>query len=228
MAVVVPPAIQLEHVTKTFGSVHAVRGVDLTINVGEVVAVLGPNGAGKTTTLDMVLGLSQPTAGTVTIAGASPRAAVDAGHVAAITQTGGLLNDITAADHVRLIAALFGVGRARADAVIQLTGLGDFGKRRVQSLSGGEKQRVKFAMALVSDPSLLILDEPTTGMDVGARRDFWRDIHAQAAEGRTVVFATHYLEEADEFADRVVLIDHGQVIADGTTAEIRSLVAAGS
>jgi ABC-2 type transport system ATP-binding protein len=189
-----------------------------------VVAFLGPNGAGKTTTLDMVMGLTEPSAGTVTINGTTPRRAVDAGQIAAVTQTGGLLNDVTVIDHVRLFAHLFGYGPDRVREVMAQTGIAGIAKRKTQACSGGEKQRLKFALALVPDPELLILDEPTTGMDVGARRDFWADIHRQATGGRTVLFATHYLEEADEYADRVVVIVRGKIVADGTTAAVRGLV----
>jgi ABC-2 type transport system ATP-binding protein len=211
-------------VTKDFGTVRAVRGIDLTIQPGEVVAFLGPNGAGKTTTLDMVLGLSGPTSGSVRIDGARPRQAVDAGRVAAVTQTGGLLNDISLRQHVRLIARLFGYGDQRVDEVLAQAGIAGLAKRRTQTCSGGEKQRLKFAMALVCNPDLIVLDEPTAGMDVQARRDFWSDIHQQARLGRTVVFATHYLEEADQYADRVVVLVRGRIVADGTTAEVRNLV----
>ena len=217
-------AIELIGVHKTFGAVHAVDGVDLAVQRGEVVAFLGPNGAGKTTTIDMVLGLTTPTSGTVRVDGTTPRQAVDAGRIAAVTQNGGLLNDITVAEHVRLIAHLFGLGNGRADEVMSQAGIAGIAKRKTQACSGGEKQRLKFAMALVANPDFLVLDEPTAGMDVAARRDFWDDIHTQASAGRTIVFATHYLEEADQYADRVVMMAAGKIVADGTTAQVRNLV----
>ncbi|WP_245581153.1 ABC transporter ATP-binding protein [Propionicicella superfundia] len=201
------------------------KGVDLEIPAGEVVALLGPNGAGKTTIIDMVLGLSMPTSGSVTVRGMTAREAVDAGLVAAVTQTGGLLNDIAVGDHVRIVADIFGYGKQRADEVMAQVGIAGIAHRKTQMCSGGEKQRLKFAMALIPNPELIILDEPTTGMDVAARKAFWGDIHDQALSGRTVLFATHYLEEADEYADRVVVIAEGVVVADGTTAEIRNLAA---
>ncbi|WP_338751678.1 ABC transporter ATP-binding protein [Janibacter alittae] len=217
--------IQLREVTKHFRSgsqtVSAVTGVDLTIRPGEVVAILGPNGAGKTTTLDMVLGLTEPTSGSITSFGAPPRRAVHEGRVSAVLQTGGLLRDLTAGETVRMIASTFPEHRP-VEEVIERAGLTDLADRLVAKLSGGEQQRLRFALALLPDPDLLILDEPTAGMDVRARREFWRTMHQDAAEGRTVLFATHYLEEADTFADRIVLMAGGRVVADGTTEEIRS------
>ncbi len=220
-----PDAVRLRGVTKDFrsasGTVHAVAGVDLGIRPGEVVAVLGPNGAGKTTTLDMVLGLTEPTSGSVTCFGAPARAAVHEGRVSAVLQTGGLLRDLTARETVRMIASTFREHRP-VEEVIARAGLTDKADRLVAKLSGGEQQRLRFALALLPDPDLLVLDEPTAGMDVAARRDFWRTMHQDADRGRTVLFATHYLEEADAFADRIVLMAEGRVVADGTTEEIRS------
>ena len=216
--------VKLAGVHKHYGEVQAVNGIDLTIETGQVVAFLGPNGAGKTTTLDMILSLSEPTSGSVTVFGTTPRAAVDAGQVAAVTQTGGLVADMTAYQHVRVMADLFGYPASRAREVIEETGLADLAKRQAKVCSGGERQRIKFAMSLVSNPELLIFDEPTTGMDVNARRSFWEGVHAQAAKGRTIIFATHYLEEADEYADRIVMVVGGKIVADGTVAEIRNRV----
>jgi ABC-2 type transport system ATP-binding protein len=201
-----------------------VDGIDLTVGNGEVVAFLGPNGAGKTTTLDMILALSAPTSGTVTVFGQAPRRAVDSGRVAAVTQTGGLIPEMSVWQHIRVMADLFGYSADRANEVMSAAKLGPLAKRKIKSCSGGERQRVKFAMAMVSHPRLLILDEPTTGMDVNARRDFWAGVHDAAAQGTTVMFATHYLEEADEFADRVVIVVGGKIVADGPIGEIRNLV----
>ena len=215
-------AVRLTDLHKSFGEVTAVNGVDLTIRSGEVVALLGPNGAGKTTTIDMILGLSRPTGGAARVFGMSPRQAVDRGLVAAVMQTG-LLPDITVRETVQLTASLFS-HRIDAEEAMRRAGVTDFASRIVKKCSGGQQQRLRFAMALVSDPALLILDEPTTGMDVEGRRSFWEAIHADAERGRTIVFATHYLEEADAFADRIVLMRHGRIIADGTAAEIRASV----
>ena len=212
-------AITLTGVTKTFpgkhGRVEAVRGVDLEIAPGEVVAFLGPNGAGKTTTIDMILGLSEPTTGNVTVFGMTPHAAVARGLVAAVMQTGGLLKDLTVRESVEYVAALFPDARP-VDDVLATAGITDLADRRLGKCSGGEQQRVRFAMALVPDPALIVLDEPTTGMDVNARRAFWEAIHADAARGRTILFATHYLEEADAWADRVVVMRDGEIVADGS------------
>lgn len=216
-------AVRLTDLHKSFGDVTAVDGVDLTIRPGEVVALLGPNGAGKTTTIDMILGLSRPTNGDARVFGMSPRQAVDRGLVAAVMQTAGLLPDITVRETVQLTASLFS-HRIDAEEAMHRAGVTDFASRIVKKCSGGQQQRLRFAMALVSDPALLILDEPTTGMDVEGRRSFWEAIHADAERGRTIVFATHYLEEADAFADRIVLMRHGRIIADGTAAEIRASV----
>jgi ABC-2 type transport system ATP-binding protein len=216
------PAIALGGVTKRFGAVTAVDGLDLTIEPGEVVAFLGPNGAGKTTTIDMVLGLSRPDAGTVEVHGLAPRSAVAHGLVAAVMQTGGLLKELTVRETVELTAALFAHTRPVTE-VLERAGIAEIADRRVGKCSGGQQQRLRFAMALLPEPDLLILDEPTTGMDVEGRREFWNAIRADAARGRTVLFATHYLEEADAYADRVVLVSRGRVVADGTSAEIRAL-----
>jgi ABC-2 type transport system ATP-binding protein len=205
----VPLAISLNGVSKNFGHVQAVRNIDLQIESGEIVAILGPNGAGKTSTIDIILGLSQPGAGQVSVYGMHPRQAIARGLISAVMQTGGLLKDLTVGETVEYTASLF-------------AGIAD---RRVAKCSGGEQQRLRFAMALIPDPELLVLDEPTTGMDVEGRRSFWASIRKDAEQGRTVLFATHYLEEADAYADRIVLLRHGKVVADGTASEIKSMAA---
>ena len=215
-------ALQLTGLTKHYGTVRAVDGIDLTVRRGEVVAFLGPNGAGKTTTVDLVLGLSRPTTGTVSVLGRTPADAISCGLVAAVMQTGGLLKDLTVRETVRLTAALFDSARP-VDEVLDRAGLTEVGGRLVGACSGGQQQRLRFAMALVPDPELLILDEPTTGMDVEGRREFWSAIRADAGRGRTVVFATHYLDEADAYADRIVVVRRGRVVADGTAAQIKAL-----
>jgi ABC-2 type transport system ATP-binding protein len=221
-SVTVAPAIRLDGVTKDFGSVHAVRGIDLTIQPGEVVAFLGPNGAGKTTTIDMILGLSTPSSGSAEVLGLKPRQAVARGLVSAVMQTGGLLKDLSVRETVEYTASLFADTRP-VDEVLAGAGITGIADRKVGKCSGGEQQRLRFAMALLPDPALLLLDEPTTGMDVEGRRAFWSAIRQDAEKGRTVLFATHYLEEADQYADRIVLVSHGRIVADGSGSEIKAL-----
>jgi ABC-2 type transport system ATP-binding protein len=208
-----------------FGALTAVDCLDIAIRRGEVVALLGPNGAGKTSTLDMIVGLSRPTDGYVEVLGGTPRSSVDQGWLTEVTQSGGLVSDMTVFEHVRVMADLFGYPAQRAREVVAEVGLADRASRKVKVCSGGERQRVKFAMALVSTPQVLILDEPTTGMDVAVRHQFWAQIHAEAERGCTIIFATHYLEEADQYSDRVIMMAKGRVVADGPTAQVRALVA---
>ncbi|WP_313477517.1 ABC transporter ATP-binding protein [Microbacterium sp.] len=221
-----PIAVELRGVRRHFGSgdqrVRAVDGLDLTIRRGEVVALLGPNGAGKTTTLDMLLGLSEPGEGSVRVRGMVPAAAARRGAIAAVLQTGGLLADLTVGETVRLIASLHGAAAmARVPSVLTKADLTALVGRRVAKCSGGEQQRVKFALALVADPGILVLDEPTAGMDVTARRRFWDVMRADADAGRTIIFATHYLEEAEQFAQRTVVMHRGRIVADAPTAQLR-------
>lgn len=222
------PVIELRGLTKSFrtsaGPVRAVDGLDLTVSAGEVVAFLGPNGAGKSTSIDMMLGLLRPDAGTVRILGRTAAEAVAAGRISAVLQSGGLLPDLSVGETVRVVAALHRHPRP-ADEVLARAGIDGIADRMVGKCSGGQQQRLRFALALLPDPDLLILDEPTTGMDVEGRRDFWNAIRADARRGRTVVFATHYLDEADAYADRIVLVRDGAVVADGSAAAVKNLAA---
>jgi ABC-2 type transport system ATP-binding protein len=214
-------AVTLSGVTKRYGDVQAVAGVDLTIRSGEVVAMLGPNGAGKSTTIEMLLGLVRPDQGSVQVYGSSPADAIATGKVGAMLQSGGIIEDAKVGELLNLVAGLHKNPMPVAEA-LDRAGIGDLIGRKMKGLSGGQKQRVRFAMAIIPQPDLIVLDEPTTGMDVESRRDFWASMHAETARGRTVLFATHYLEEADAYADRVVLMRNGKVVADGTAAQIKA------
>jgi ABC-2 type transport system ATP-binding protein len=219
--VVAGAAVSLMGLRKHYGEVRAVDGVDLVIAPGEVVALLGPNGAGKSTTVDMLLGLTRPDVGETRIFGQTPAEAVASGAVGAMLQEGSLLEDATVGETLSMIASLHRNPMPVAEA-LRRAGVEDLANRRCTKLSGGQKQRVRFAVALVCDPHLLVLDEPTSAMDVGTRREFWKSMKEFTDSGRTVMFATHYLDEAEEFADRVVLMRRGQVVADGSVAEVRS------
>ena len=223
----VTTGIQLSGLRKTFrtpqGPVHAVRGVDISIAPGETVALLGPNGAGKSTTIDMLLGLLPPDSGTVSLFGMKPADAIKVGAIGAMLQTGSLIRYLSVRELIAMMAALF-PNAYDVDEVLDLTGIADIAGRRVQKLSGGQTQRVRFAIALVSNPDLLVLDEPTVGMDVESRHAFWTTMRRFASSGKTVVFATHYLEEADSYADRIILMARGEIVADGPATEIKATV----
>jgi ABC-2 type transport system ATP-binding protein len=206
---------------------EAVAGVDLRVAAGETVALLGPNGAGKSTTLAMILGLLSPTSGQVTVGGRTPRQAVADGLVGAMLQSGagsGLPSRTRVGELVRFMASLYAAPLS-PPAVLQHAGLASLAGRKVDDLSGGELQRVRFALAICANPRLLILDEPTVGLDVPTQRSFWETVRAFAAEGRAVLFATHYLAEAAETSGRVVVLHKGRVAADGTPDEIRRTAA---
>jgi len=219
--------IEMHGLTKTFrgshGPVHAVRGVDMTIAPGETVALLGPNGAGKSTTIDMMLGLLPPDEGTVTLFGGTPAQAISRGAVGAMLQTGALIRDLSVRELIAMMASLY-PRPLGVDEVLELTGIADVAEQRTQKLSGGQTQRVRFALALVSDPELCVLDEPTVAMDVEGRQAFWSSMRELTSRGKTILFATHYMEEADVNADRAVLLAHGRVVADGPTTEIKGMV----
>jgi ABC-2 type transport system ATP-binding protein len=215
--------IVLSRLSKSYGNVHAVRSVDLAIAPGETVAILGPNGAGKTTTIEMVLGLTRPDSGTVTLFGKSPAQAVAAGAVGGMLQTGALVEYLSVRELVTMVASVY-PRPLPVEQAMRLAGVTEFAERRTNKLSGGQTQRVRFAIALVSNPDLFMLDEPTAAVDVEGRREFWASIRAVAAEGKTVIFATHYLEEADAYADRIVLMARGRIVADGPATEIKAKV----
>jgi ABC-2 type transport system ATP-binding protein len=215
--------LRIRGLTKSYGPVRAVAGVDLDIVAGETVALLGPNGAGKSTTIDMLLGLTRPDTGEVSVFGRSPELAVKAGLVGAMLQSGGLISEISVRELLTLAASLYPQPMPVAE-VLDRADLTELADRRTTKLSGGQTQRVRFALALVPNPELLVLDEPTAAMDVESRRRFWASMRELTAAGRTVLFATHYLEEADQYADRVVLMAAGKVVADGPATAIKAVV----
>ncbi len=216
-------SVELQHLAKSFGSVQAVRDVSLSIPAGQTLALLGPNGAGKSTTIDMVLGLAKPDSGTVTIFGRPPADAVANGSIGAMLQTGQLVQYLKVRELIDMCGSLY-ERPMPVDEVIALTDLADIADRYTDKLSGGQTQRVRFAVALVGNPRLLVLDEPTVALDVEARHAFWQTMRNVASNGATIVFATHYLEEADQFADRIVLMANGEVVADGPATEIKAKV----
>ncbi|MCW7942067.1 sulfate ABC transporter ATP-binding protein [Streptomyces hygroscopicus] len=213
--------VGFEQVTKTYGDVRAVDGLTLALHPGETVALLGPNGAGKSTTLDLLLGLKHADSGSVRVFGTSPREAIVAGRVGAMLQSGGLMEEVTVAELVGLACHLHPKPHKVTD-VLARAGISGIADRKVNKLSGGQAQRVRFALATAGASDLIVLDEPTTGMDVSARQAFWATMREQADQGRTVLFATHYLEEADAIADRVLVLHRGRLLADGTAAEIKA------
>jgi ABC-2 type transport system ATP-binding protein len=219
--------IELGGLVKSFrgpaGPIRAVRGIDVHISGGETVALLGPNGAGKSTTIDMLLGLLAPDAGTVSVFGGSPQEAVKRGSVGGMLQTGELIRDLSVRELISMMASLY-PDPLPVDEVLELTGVSEIARQRTQKLSGGQTQRVRFAVALVSNPELLVLDEPTVALDVEGRLAFWTTMREFAGRGKTILFATHYLEEADTYADRAVLMAHGEIVADGPTNEIKAMV----
>ncbi|MEU1818733.1 ABC transporter ATP-binding protein [Streptomyces roseifaciens] len=215
------PVVSFENVSKSYGAVRAVADLDLQLYPGETVALLGPNGAGKSSTLDLLLGLRNPDAGRVELFGTSPQEAIAQGKVGAMLQSGGLMEDVTVREIVKLGCDLH-PRRHPVDQVLAAADLTEIADRQVNKLSGGQEQRVRFALATAGANELIVLDEPTTGMDVSARQAFWGVMREQARAGRAILFATHYLEEADAIADRVIVLHRGRVLADGSAAEIKA------
>ncbi|MFI9724243.1 ABC transporter ATP-binding protein [Streptomyces sp. NPDC052396] len=216
-------AVNFANVTKSYGNVHAVAGLDLAIDRGETVALLGPNGAGKSTTINMMLGLLHHDGGQIQLLGKDPQEAVRAGQVGAMLQEGGLIPRVTIKELIEFMRGTFANPLPLGEIleIAQLTKLAD---RKADKLSGGQAQRVRFAMALCGNPELIVLDEPTAALDIQSRRDLWQTMAAYAARGNTLLFSTHYLEEADEYAERIVVIAQGKVLADGTGAELKKTV----
>jgi ABC-2 type transport system ATP-binding protein len=218
------PVAELRQAVKRYGPVTALAGVDFAVRPGEVVALLGPNGAGKTTAVQLLLGLIRPSAGEARLFGLDPRSAEARMRTGAMLQISKVPETLKVREHVDLTASYYPRPLSRSE-VMAAAGLAGLEERLFGKLSGGQRQRVLFALALCGDPDLLFLDEPTVGLDVESRRVFWRVIEEKAAQGRSVLLTTHYLEEADALADRIVLINRGRIIAEGTPAEIKARAA---
>jgi ABC-2 type transport system ATP-binding protein len=216
--------VELRNVSKVFGSVRALQDVTFSVRQGEVVALLGPNGAGKTTTISIMLGLRRATAGQVQLFGLDPGDARARSRRGVMLQESGIPMTLTVRELIDLFRSYYPAPLPAAQ-VIAMAGLEEKSRARAGSLSGGQRQRLYFALAVCGDPEVLFLDEPTAALDVQGRRDFWAQVRGFAQAGKTVLLTTHYLEEADALADRVVVIDHGRVIADAPPATIKARVA---
>lgn len=215
-----PPVLELLDVHRHYGKTRAADGVSLPAQAGEVIALLGPNGAGKTTAIDIGLGLISPQRGEARLFGMSPRGAIRRGLVGVVQQSDSLPPEVRVHQLLRLVAATHPHALPVEEA-LELVGIAQLARAKVRKCSGGERQRIRLALALLSDPHLLILDEPTTGMDVEARESFWSFIEKRASEGRTIVFATHYLAEAQQYAERTIVMARGRVLADAPTDQLR-------
>ncbi len=221
------PALRFSGVTHHYGRQRALDDLHLRVERGQTLALLGPNGAGKSTTISVLLGLLRPRAGIVEVLDLPPKDAVASGRVGAMLQTGsgtGLPPGVRVIDVVRMVRRLY-ARPAALDVVVERAAITTLLHRRTDQLSGGQAQRVRFGLAIAGDPEVVFLDEPTAAMDVEARRVFWRMIRSLGDEGRTIVFATHHLAEADQVADRVVVLNHGRVVADGPGATLKAAVA---
>ena len=218
------PIAELRRAVKRYGSVTALAGVDFAVRPGEVVALLGPNGAGKTTAVHLLLGLIRPSAGEALLFGRDPKSAEARMRTGVMLQISKVPETLKVREHVDLISSYYPQPLPRQE-VLATAGLAGLEERLFGKLSGGQRQRLLFALALCGDPSLLFLDEPTVGLDVESRRVLWGVIEEKAAQGRSVLLTTHYLEEADALADRIVLINRGRIIAEGTPAEIKARAA---
>ena len=214
--------VSLSGVTRRFAEVTALADLSLEIGQGETVALLGPNGAGKTTAVELMLGLQRPNVGRVGLFGGPPGDAIGAGRVGAMLQEGDLPAGAKVAELVDLVRSLYQSPVPLADA-LRLADVEEIAGRRVERLSGGQRQRVRLAVALAGGPELLVLDEPTAAMDVATRRSFWTGIGGFVADGRSLLFATHRLEEADEIADRIVVIAGGRLVADGSPEAVKAI-----
>src|SRR5579864_3133956 len=211
----------LDNVSKNYGSVAALRNVSLNVHGGELVSVLGPNGAGKTTAIKLLLGLAGPSAGTVNVFGGDPRNPRNRLRTGAMLQVARVPETLRVKEHIDLFSSYYPKPLPLAET-LAAAGLKEIANRKFGELSGGQKQRVLFALAICGDPDLVFLDEPTVGLDVEARRVLWEQIRKLVSRGKTVLLTTHYLQEADALADRIAVINKGQIIAEGTPAEIKA------
>ncbi len=216
-----PVIASLRGVTKKFGTHTALDALSLELRQGEVVALLGPNGAGKTTAVRLLLGLSHATSGEVSLFGGSPRDRASRMRLGAMLQVGRMPETLRVREHLQMFSCYYPRPRP-LDELLAVAGLEGLEERLFGKLSGGQKQRVLFALALCGDPDLICLDEPTLGMDVEARRAMWEQVRSLAAQGKTILLTTHYLEEADALASRIVVIQKGKVIAEGTPEELKA------
>ena len=216
-----PAAVAFDNVSKHYGEVKAVNELTLEIPQGRTIAFLGPNGAGKSTSIDMLLGLRKPTHGTVRVFGGTPREAVNAGRIGVMLQSGGLMDDVTVREFLDLITKLHPKPLG-TEQLLKRANIEDIADRKVNKLSGGQTQRVRFAVSIAGENDLIVLDEPTTGMDVENRQIFWDAMKNEAQRGKTILFATHYLEEADQVADEVIVINKGRLLAQGSATEIKA------
>jgi ABC-2 type transport system ATP-binding protein len=214
----------LENVTKSYGNIKALDGLSLKLYPGEIVALLGANGAGKSTAVRLLLGLSSPTTGKASIFGGDPRTAATRTRMGAMLQVASVPKTLKVREHIDLFRSYYPKPLAMAEIVriAQLSGIED---RLFEHLSGGQRQRLLFGLAICGDPEVVFLDEPTVGMDIEARRGLWAQVRELAARGKTVLMTTHYLEEADALASRIVVIDKGRVVSEGTPSEIKSRTA---
>ncbi|PRQ12239.1 ABC transporter ATP-binding protein [Corynebacterium sp. 13CS0277] len=203
---------------------HALREVTFDVDRGTIVGLLGANGAGKSTMIDLILGLTTPTSGSIRVDGMSPTQAVRHGTISAVLQDGGLLPGVRVGQLLRLVAAAHPYPRD-IDDVMRVAGIEDIAGRKVSTCSGGQQQRLRYALALLSRPDILLLDEPTVGMDARARTEFWEQMRAQAAAGTTILFATHYLKEVHDFASHIIVLDKGEVLTHTRTEEFLSAAA---
>lgn len=211
----------LESVNKNYGAVRALRNVNLQVRAGEIAALLGPNGAGKTTAVKLLLGLTPPNSGKVRVLGGDPTNPENRTRTGAMLQVGRVPETLRVREHIDLFSSYYQNPMPATD-VLAAAGLEKLRDRKFAELSGGQKQRVLFALSICGDPDLLFLDEPTVGLDVEARRMLWEEIRDLARRGKTILLTTHYLQEADALADRIVVINQGEIIAEGTPAEIKA------